>query len=169
MGMYTEFIFGCELSKETPNICVEALDYVINGEEKKPKHENPETWQEKEFNDNYIERTHTVEEINEFIEKYDFWRLFRCCSYYFGAANPTGRFKYDHISRSYHISTRADLKNYEGQIERFIEYITPYVKHGSGFPLGIFAYVQYEESPFPTIYSLGGTYYVNDYIKIEDE
>ena len=34
MGMYTEFIFGCELSKNTPKVCIDALDYVINGEEK---------------------------------------------------------------------------------------------------------------------------------------
>lgn len=34
MGMYTEFIFGCSLSKDTPKICIDALDYVINGENK---------------------------------------------------------------------------------------------------------------------------------------
>ena len=34
MGMYTEFIFGCNLSKDTPKECIDALDFVINGEEK---------------------------------------------------------------------------------------------------------------------------------------
>ena len=152
MGMYTEFIFGCELSKNTPKVCVDALDYVINGEEKKPKYENPEGWEQKEFNDNYIERTTPVEEIEKFIEEYDFYRLFCSCSYYFGAANPVRKFEWDNISKSYKISTRADLKNYSKQIEKFIEYIAPYVEHGSGYEHRIFAYVQYEEDHFPTMY-----------------
>jgi hypothetical protein len=152
MGMYTEFIFGCELSKKTPKVCVDALDYVINGEEKQPKYENPEGWEQKRFNDNYIERTTPVEEIEKFIEEYDFYRLFCSCSYYFGAANPVRRFEWDNISNSYKISTMADLKNYSGQIEKFIEYIAPYVEHGSGYEHRIFAYVQYEEAHFPTMY-----------------
>lgn len=156
--MYTEFIFGCELSKSTPKVCIDALDYVINGEEKKPKYENPEGWEQERFNDNYIERTTPVEEIEKFIEEYDFYRLFCSCSYYFGADNPYSKFHYDKIADTYKISTRADLKNYEGQIEKFIEYIRPYVEHGSGFPHRIFAYVQYEEEQFPTIYAMDGTY-----------
>ena len=152
MGMYTEFIFGCELSKDTPKVCVDALDYVINGEEKQPKYENPEGYEQKKFNDNYIERTTPVEEIQKFIEEYDMYRLFCSCSYYFGAANPIHKFHYDKISDAYHISTRADLKNYTGQIEKFIEYIAPYVISGSGYEHEIFAYVQYEEDEFPTLY-----------------
>ena len=158
MGMYTEFIFGCELSKKTPKVCVDALDYVINGEEKKPKYENPEGWEQKRFNENYIERTTPIEEIEKFIEDYDLERLFLCSSYYFGAANPVRKFIYDSISDSYHISTRADLKNYSGQIEKFLDYIKPYVEHGSGYPHRIYAYVQYEEDSFPTIYAMDGVY-----------
>ena len=161
MGMYTEFIFGCALSEDTPKICIEAMDYVINGEEKKPRYENPKNYQEESFNENYIERTYTDEEINEFIEKYDFWRLFRCYSYYFGAANPVGKFYYDSIYKHYHISTRADLNNYDGQIERFIDYIKPYIVQGSGYSHNVFAYVQFEESEFPTIYAMDGKYSVN--------
>lgn len=162
MGMYTEFIFGCNLSKATPRVCVEALDYVINGEEKKPKYEDPKNWEEDEFNKHYIERTLEDDVIKAFIDQYDFWRLFKCSSYYFGAANPVGKFYYDPIDSSYHISTRADLKNYEGQIEKFIEYIRPFVTQGSGYDHHIFAYVQYEEAEFPTLYGLDGEYHVLD-------
>lgn len=160
--MYTEFIFGCELSKETPRECIEALDYSINGEEKKPKYEDPKDWNEEDFNRYYIERTLDVKTIREFVDKWDFNRLFHCCSYYFGAANPISRFYFDPTSDSYHISTRADLKNYSGQIEKFIEYIKPYVKHASGYPHGVFAYVQYEEAEFPTLYAMDGKYDVMD-------
>ena len=161
MGMYTEFIFGCELSKDTPKVCIDALDYSINGEEKKPKYENPQTYDEKRYNENYIERTTPIEDILAFIEKYDFDRLFHSCSYYFGALNPIHRFEYDEIDKAYHISTRSDLKNYSNQIEKFIEYITPYVRHGSGYGHEIFAYVQYEEDDFPTMYGIGGKVFKN--------
>lgn len=167
MGMYTEFIFGCELRKDTPRECIEALDYVINGEKKNPKYENPQNYEEKEFNENYIERTLSEEEIKSFINKYDFGRLFCSSSYYFGAANPTHRFCYNHISDAYHISTRADLKNGR-RIEDFIEYIKPYVKSASGYPHHIFAYVHYEEDPFPTMYGIDGVYHMMD-PKVEEE
>ena len=167
MGMYTEFIFGCELRKDTPRECIEALDYVINGEDKKPKYENPQNYEEKEFNENYIERTLSEEEIKTFINKYDLERLFWSSSYYFGAANPVQRFYYDNTSRAYHISTRADLKN-GGHIEDFIDYIKPYVKSASGYPHHIFAYVHYEEDPFPTMYGMDGVYYMME-PKVEEE
>lgn len=158
MGMYTEFIFGCELSKNTPKICIEALDYVINGQDKQPKYDNPKDYIQKCYNDYYIDRTLPIDEIKAFINKYDFYRLFRSSSYYFGAANPIGKFYRDNISESYHISTRADLKNYSNQIETFIDYIKEYVTQGSGYDHHIFAYVQYEEDPFPTIYGRDGVY-----------
>lgn len=160
MGMYTEFIFGCSLSKNTPKICIDALDYVINGENKKPKYENPEIWEEKEYNDKFIERTSTNNEIQTFIREYDFIRLFCSGSYYFGAP-VSKRLYYDHISKTYKISTRSNLKNYHNQIEKFIEYIKPYVVRGSGYDHSIFAYVQYEEDEFPTIYGIDGIYKVN--------
>lgn len=158
MGMYTEFILGCSLSKNTPKVCIDALDYSINGKEKKPKYDNPKDWIEKDYNDNYIERTTPENEIISFINEYDFNRLFHCSSYYFGAANPTCKFIYDKCSESYMISTRADLKNYSDQIEKFLEYLKPYVESGSGYPHEIYAYVQYEEDPFPVIYAMDGIY-----------
>ena len=168
MGMYTEFIFGCELSKNTPKECIDALDYCINDTwengvpVKKPKYENPQTYEEKRFNENYIDRTTSQKDLEAFYEKYDFSRLFQSCSYYFGAANPIGKFFYDEISDSYHISTRADLKNYNQQIQNFIEYIRPYVIGGSGTK-DVFAYVQYEEDDFPTVYTMdGGEYHIDD-------
>lgn len=145
MGMYTEFIFGAELSKDTPKICIDALDYSINNR----KDPSSIAFRQEDM----IARTSSQEDIDDFIDKYDFGRLFHSCSYYFGAANPMSNFHYDSISESYHISTRADLKNYSGSIEKFIEYITPYIKGGSG-PIDVFAYVQYEESDYPTIYSV---------------
>ena len=157
--MYTEFIFGCELSINTPKVCIDALDYIIN-RNKAPKYENPQTYQEASYNNAYIERTTAQDKIDKFISQYDLGYLLGSSSYYFGAANPVQKFYYDSISDSYHISTRSDLKNYQHQIEKFIKYIKDYVTEGSGFPHGVFAYVQYEESEFPTIYAIDGIYKV---------
>lgn len=160
MGMYTEFILGCELSEETPKVCIDALDYIINGKEKRPKYENPKTWEEHAYNESFIERTTPEDEIEKFIDEHDLWRLFCSSSYYFGA--PLSKtFYYDNICKRYRISTRANLKNYKKQIEDFINYIKPYVHNGSGYEHNIFAYVQYEEDEFPTIYGLDGAYKVN--------
>lgn len=157
MGMYTEFIFGCSLKKDTPKVCIDALDYIINGEDKQPKYENPVGWEQERYNERFIERTTPVEEIENFIEKYDFRRLFTSSSYFFGAAHPTMRFFWDSIEGSYKISTRSDLKDYENKLEDFVEYIRPFVYMGSGLH-DIYAYVLFEECEFPTIYAKDGTY-----------
>ena len=161
--MYTEFIFGCSLKKDTPKECIDALDYVINGEVKKPRYENPLTYAEKQYNNSNIERTTPIGELRAFIDLYDLERLFLSCSYYFDAP-PVKRFYFDDIDKCYHISTRSNLKDYTNQIETFIDYIKPYIDGGSGIR-DVFAYVMYEEDDFPTIYALDGTYDVAKYIK----
>lgn len=164
--MHTEFIFGCKLSKDTPKECLDSLDYVINGEEG----HSYIRWNSKtnKIEVDKYERTTLQEDIDAFIEKWDLWNLFKCSSYSFGSANPIGKFYLDGNYDNYHISTRADLKNYGGQIENFIEYIKPYVTQGSGCYHNIFAYVQYEEEEFPTLYGIDGTYHV-DYSKIKKD
>lgn len=158
MGMYTELILGCTLSKELPKGCIDALDFVINGEDKQPRYENPTGWEQKEYNERFIERTTPVEEIRAFIEEYDLRYILRGSSYYFGAP-PVCRLHYDHIDQGYRISTRANCKNYKLAIERFLKYISPFVISGSG-EHEIYACVQYEEDEFPTVYSIDGTYHL---------
>ena len=135
MGMYTEFIFGCSLSKNTPKVCIDALNYIINNDE-----------------------VALTPEVQEFINKYDLERLFLSTSYYFGAASPVNKFHWDDIGNAYQISTRSNLKNYENQIQTFLEYIKPYVESGSG-EYDIYAYVHFETLCFPTIYTMQGVYY----------
>ena len=70
MGMYTEFIFGCKLSKDTPKECLDSLDYVINGEE-------GHSYIRWNSNTNKIEvdkyeRTTSQKDIDAFIEKMGF-------------------------------------------------------------------------------------------------
>lgn len=71
---------------------------------------------------------------------------------YFGYAESKPSFYKDDISRDYKLSFRSNCKN-GGIIENFLKYIKSYIIQGSG-PSDVYAYVQYEEDEFPTIYSL---------------
>jgi hypothetical protein len=54
--------------------------------------------------------------------------------------------------KKYSICTRSSIKNYENQIERFLEWLKPYIEYGSGYS-HFYAIVTYEEGD-PVIYSL---------------
>lgn len=126
MGMYTELIFGAELKEDTPKKVIENLKY-LTGElelEKPPK------------------------------ELKDFWFVLRGASYYFGVSNPTHKLWFDEICKSWHLSSRSNIKNYENEIEKFLEWIKPYISQGSGYPQ-FYAIVTYEDGE-PKIY------YMND-------
>lgn len=133
MGMYTELIFGATLKENTPTYVTQALDYVINT------------------------NVNLSDEAKQFIDEYSLPKLIWCTSYYFGAHVNKPSCEFDTISNRWCISFRANCKNYQGEIEKFIEFIKPYVDYGSG-PTNIFAIVQYEESDYPTLYGAEDKY-----------
>jgi len=139
MGMYTEFIFGCSLKEDTPKILIDSMDYLINGK----------------TSESNITRTFSEKEITDFIGEHSMYCLFNGGSAHFPTNWARGLFKVENaifIGNHYVVSTRANLKN-GGIIEDFLEYIKPYILEGSGAS-DVYAYVQYEEAEFPTIYSL---------------
>jgi len=128
MGMYTELILGIEFSKDTPEYITEAFDYLINKDD------------DAEISD----------DAQIFIEEYQVSMMIFGCSYYFAVSNPNYAFWKDKYDKTWHLSSRANLKN-GGRIEKFLNFIKDYVADGSG-PRHLFAYVQYEESEFPTLW-----------------
>jgi hypothetical protein len=74
-------------------------------------------------------------------------------SYYFGVNRAVCKMWRDDITKCYHISTRANLKNYDGDIEAFLEWMKPFIDSGSG-ARDMYAIVIYEECEEPTIYYL---------------
>ena len=72
------------------------------------------------------------------------WML-QSTSYYF-AGDSYSTLRWDDISDSYFLTVRCDLKNYEGEIESFLQWIAPYVQ-----PRGFAGYVRYEEDAVPTL------------------
>ena len=134
MGMYTELIFGATLKETTPTYMTDAFNQVINDKDAK-----------------------LSGEAKQFIDEYSLSKLIWCTSYYFGAHNNKPSCVFDKIANRWCISFRANCKNYQNEIEKFIEFIKPYVEYGSG-PTNIFAIVQYEEDDYPTLYGTEDKY-----------
>lgn len=127
MGMYTELIFGASLKKGTPTNVIEALKYMTGETQEKPEDfPLPEGRCE--------------------------W-MFKNSSYYFGVSEPLKKMWFDEIGNSWILSTRSNIKNYEGEIETFLNWIEQYISTGSG-NRDMFAIVTYEESEEPVIYYL---------------
>lgn len=133
--MYTELIFGATLKEKTPTYVTQALNCVIN--------------------DNVDDKL--SDEAKQFIDEYSLSKLILGTSYYFGAHTNTPSCVFDKIANRWCISFRANCKNYRGEIEKFIEFIKPYVEYGSGLT-NIFAIVQYEEDDYPTLHGIIGKY-----------
>jgi len=79
--------------------------------------------------------------------------LFQGGSFYFAINRPVNKMWFDDISKAYSISTRSNLKNYNNEIETFLDWIKPYINSGSG-NRDMYAIVMYEEQSEPTIYYL---------------
>jgi len=126
MGMYTELIFGAGLKKETPQSVIDALKYMLGDTEDKPK--------DFPLPDGRCE-----------------W-LFQSTSY-FGMTVPANKFVFDKDFDSWCLSTRSSIKNYEGEIEEFLDWIKPYICSGSG-NRNMYALTIYEDSATPSIYYL---------------
>ncbi len=127
MGMYTELIFGASLKEDTPDQVINALKYMI-GETKEKPIDFPLPAGRCEY-------------------------LLESGSYYFGVNKPVSSLRYDKIRDYWVISSRSNTKNYENEIETFLEWIKPYISSGSG-SRDMYAIVIYEEQSEPTIYYL---------------
>ncbi len=106
MGMYTELILGASLKGDTPSQVIETLRQMVNGGKLTNKPDHP-----------------FFQERRAFI-------LLTCSCCYFGVSSSIGRFWNSY--GNYKITTRSAIKNYNGEIEKFLDWIKPYIKSGSG-------------------------------------
>lgn len=125
MGMYTELIFGASLKQSTPENIIEELKFLTGLTSYKPK------------------ASSLPFELNPLSG----------ASYYFGVSESVTRMRYDEISKCWVISSRANIKNYENEIESFLEWIKPHIESGSG-KREMYAVTMYEEDSEPKIYYL---------------
>ena len=68
-------------------------------------------------------------------------------SYYFDA-DTHSTLRFDDISDSYRLCIRCNLKNYSDEIQKFIDWIIPFLDKYEGEFLGFY---RYEETEVPTL------------------
>lgn len=79
--------------------------------------------------------------------------VLRGASYYFAVSTAVNKMWFDDISKQWICCSRSNTKNHDNEIEKFIEWIKPYIDSGSG-DRDFYAIVIYEEDSEPTIYYL---------------
>jgi hypothetical protein len=130
MGMYTEIIFGAALRKDTPKHIIEIIQKMVNRE-----------------------GLYGLKPDHPFFESKCSWLLAANGSYYFpGIVEP--QFKFNDIAEQWYLHLRTNIKNYNNEIEKFLDWIKPYIYKGSG-TRDFYAIVTYEADETPTIYYLG--------------
>lgn len=121
MGMYTEIYINVDLKGDTPDDVIDVLKTMcdMEGSDKKVLEPYPDRW--------------------------DY--MFYSGSYY--TPNTWCRsLTYDDISKKWSLLGKGDIKNYGLEIQKFFEWITPYVDGDDGDFIG---YYRYEESRQPTL------------------
>ena len=124
MGMYTEVNLTVRLREDTPSEVIQVLSYMVGASTDKP--ELPD---------------------HSFFAC-DRWAATLNCSSYYFVPFSTFELRFDGIANTFYIVGRADLKNYDDEIEHFIDWLTPYIDAEPGQMLG---YSRYEECLRPTI------------------
>lgn len=126
MGMYTELHFNVELKEDVPPEVVAVLKYMLNRESNAVEPPLPD---------------HPLFQCFR-------WRgMLQCDSYYF-RADTHSTLRFDDIGRSYYLCIRCNLKNYDDEIEKFVDWIMPYIDAIDGDFLG---FSRYEETEVPTL------------------
>jgi hypothetical protein len=124
MGMYTELHYNVELLKATPAPIIAVLKYMLN-------HDNPKP----PLPDHPLFKT----------ERWSV--MLRMDSYYF-AADTHSTLRLDENGDCYYLCIRCNVKNYGNEIEKFVDWIAPYVEANEGDFLG---FSRYEETEDPTL------------------
>lgn len=122
MGMYTEFVCAFSLNKDTPEQVTNLLLHM-SGKlvqlPKLPEHElfRTERWEFMLFSD----------------------------SYYFEGETHTS-VRYDDVLGRYSVTIRCNLKNYDQEIEKFLDWIAPHISS-----TGFLGYMRHEASKHPDL------------------
>jgi hypothetical protein len=125
MGMYTEINCAFEMKKDTPVEVLNLLKYMVGDVLDEPVY----------LPDHPLFKT----------SRWSY--VLRCDSYYFdGDSHSTVRL--DDISNSYYVTIRSNLKNYDDEIDKFIDWISPNLDK---YPGDFIGYKRYEENEVPTL------------------
>lgn len=118
--MYTELYLQVALKKDTPPAVIATLNFMLGNTE-----EEPATW-----------------DIPMGLERF----MLQCSSFYH---YPFAHSHLDYIdySNGYYLFVRCDFKNYNKELERFLDFLCPYVEKDSH---GYQGHHRYEECDYPS-------------------
>ena len=133
MGMYTALSLGVELNIEQGSEVAQLLNYMVNGTEPEKK------------DINWLASQHAGDTD---LFECDRWAiLLRCDSYYFDFQTHF-ELRWDDISNSYYLSGVSNLKNYSGEIKKFLDWLNPYIDPSV---CGFIGWTMYEEDFAPEL------------------
>lgn len=123
MGMYTQFHYGVRLKKDVPESVINTLRYMV-----------------RDIEEDYENHDHPLFATGN-------WEfMFIMDSYYFDY-KTTNLIMYDEYG-DWYFNVTCNFKNYDEEIEKFLDWIHPYVDAYDGDFLG---YYRYEEDELPTL------------------
>ena len=124
MGMYTELHFNSALRRDTPAEIIAILEFMTSGKGRPPLLPNHPLFQS---------------------ERWEY--MLHSDSYYFDA-DTVSTLRFDDIAKSYYLCIRCNLKNYDNEIKKFIDWVIPHLDKCEGAFLG---FSRYEEMEIPTL------------------
>jgi hypothetical protein len=122
--MYTELHLNVELKRDTPDEVIGVLRAMVDG---------------RAMVDDITGPDHPLFSTQR-------WRSMLRIDSAFFPADTRSTLRYDNFSKSFFLCIRCNLKNYDGEIEHFIDWISPYVEDE-----GFAGYSRYEEADDPTL------------------
>lgn len=120
MGMYTELHFNSELKGNTPTNVISILKYMVEDGDKPLK-----------LPDHPLFKTCRWE------------TMLVCDSYYFDAETHS-TLRLDNITNSWYLCIRSNFKNYDNEVECFLNWIYPYLNKFEGDFLGFYRYEEFQ-------------------------
>jgi hypothetical protein len=124
MGMYTELVCSFELIHDVPEEVLTILNNLLDQSHRFHPSKVPD---------------------HEFFKCDRFEQIFLGCSYYFSPAGSMSDLRHD-VNGTRYLTVRSSLKNYRNEIQKFLDWISPYI----GFEQYI-GYYRYEYDKFPTL------------------
>lgn len=121
MGMYTELVLGVELTSE-PTV-IDTLRRMLDSDAK-----------------------NKVVTIGHPLFSTSRWAYMLLCDSYYFDGQADSRLVYDAHLKSYYLNVRCNLKNYDNEIELFLDWLCPYIRTE-----GFLGYSRYEEDNNPTL------------------
>jgi len=121
MGMYTEFHFNSRLKRNVDKDIINILRYMLG------------------------EVSHIDVVPDHELFSTDRWKVMLISDSYYFDADTHSTLRFDDISETWYLCVRCNLKNYDSEIEKFVDWITPYLRQTTGSFLGFSRYEEFEQ------------------------